>query len=110
MALEWTSEMVNSTGVISSTLVSIGGDLGHPLTILDMSFITSCTSLFALVASPVGGILADQIGRKKVILVADILFVGGALWQAITSSVWGMIAGRSVVGLAVGGGSLLVPM
>lgn len=96
--------------MISSTLVSIGGDLGHPLTILEMSFIASCTSFCALVASPVTGVLADQVGRKKVILVADMLFIGGALWQAITSSVAGMIVGRSVVGLAVGGASLLVPM
>ncbi len=103
-------KLFHSTGVISSTLVSIGADLGRPLTILDMSLITSCTSLCALAASPVAGILADRVGRKTVILVADILFVGGALWQAITSSVLGMIVGRSVVGLAVGGASLLVPM
>ena len=96
--------------MISSTLVSIGDDLGHPLTILDMSFITACTSFFALLASPVAGVLADQVGRKKMILVADVLFAGGAVWQAVTSSVLGMIVGRSVVGLAVGGASLLVPM
>lgn len=75
-----------------------------------MSFIASCTSLGALVASPAAGVLADRMGRKRVVLVADILFIGGALWQAITSSVAGMIVGRSVVGLAVGGASLLVPM
>ncbi|KAI9701451.1 MAG: hypothetical protein M1836_001506 [Candelina mexicana] len=99
------------TGVISSTLVSIGSDLSsRPLTIIDKSLITSCTSLFALIASPITGILADKLGRKKVILVADVLFILGALWQAFTSTVWGMIAGRSVVGLAVGSASLLVPL
>ncbi|KAK8180534.1 general substrate transporter [Phyllosticta capitalensis] len=99
------------TGVISSTLVSIGSDLsGRPLTTLDKSLITSCTSLFALIASPVTGILADAWGRKRVILVADILFVVGALWQALTSTVWGMIWGRSIVGLAVGSASFVVPL
>ncbi|KAI9811607.1 MAG: hypothetical protein M1827_005356 [Pycnora praestabilis] len=99
------------TGVISSTLVSIGSDLSHrPLTTLDKSVITSCTSLFALIASPITGILADRLGRKKVILVADVLFILGALCQAVTTSVWGMVAGRSIVGLAVGGASLLVPL
>ncbi|KAI9776545.1 MAG: hypothetical protein M1835_005485 [Candelina submexicana] len=99
------------TGVISSTLVSIGSDLSsRPLTIIDKSLITSCTSFFALTASPITGILADKLGRKKVILVADVLFILGALWQAFTSTVWGMIAGRSVVGLAVGSASLLVPL
>lgn len=99
-----------STGVISSTLVSIGPDLSRPLTTLDKSLITSCTSLFALVASPLAGILADKVGRKKVIAIADVLFVVGALWQAVTTSVWGMIGGRSIVGLAVGAASLVVPL
>lgn len=99
-----------STGVISSTLVSIGPDLSRPLTNLDKSLITSCTSLFALIASPLAGILADKLGRKGVIVVADVLFIIGALWQAIATSVWGMIGGRSIVGLAVGSASLVVPL
>lgn len=99
------------TGVISSTLVSIGSDLSsRPLSTLDKSLITSATSLFALVASPVSGLLADAFGRKRVILVADVLFVLGALWQAVTSQVWGMTVGRSVVGLAVGSASFVVPL
>ncbi|RHZ56760.1 putative MFS myo-inositol transporter [Aspergillus thermomutatus] len=99
------------TGVISSTLVSIGSDLSNRvLTTLDKSLITSCTSLFALLASPLAGILADKLGRRRVILVADVLFTLGALIQAITGQVWGMILGRSVVGLAVGAASLVTPL
>ncbi|KAL4899159.1 hypothetical protein BDW74DRAFT_171723 [Aspergillus multicolor] len=99
------------TGVISSTLVSIDSDLSNrPLTTMDKSLITSCTSLFALIASPLAGILADRLGRKKVILVADILFTVGAFIQAATSKVWGMIIGRSIVGLAVGSASLVTPL
>jgi MFS transporter, SP family, solute carrier family 2 (myo-inositol transporter), member 13 len=99
------------TGVISSTLVSIGTNLSHrDLTSLDKGLITSCTSAFALVASPIAGVLADRIGRKNIILVADLLFAVGALWQAYTTSVLGMICGRSVVGLAIGGASLITPL
>ncbi|KAL4896309.1 general substrate transporter [Aspergillus ambiguus] len=99
------------TGVISSTLVSIGSDLSNrPLNTLDKSLITSCTSLFALIASPLAGILADKLGRRKVLLVADTLFALGALIQAVTNDVWGMIVGRSIVGLAVGGASLVTPL
>src|SRR2546421_4793022 len=98
------------TGVISSTLVSINTDLSSRLlTSLDKGLITSSTSLFALIASPIAGILADRLGRKKVILIADALFTLGALWQAVTSTVWGMILGRSIVGLAIGGTCLMVP-
>ncbi|KAI4658777.1 uncharacterized protein J4E79_006536 [Alternaria viburni] len=99
------------TGVISSTLISINTDLSsRPLTTLDKSLITSCTSFFALLASPLTGILADAYGRKTVILVADILFILGALLQAWTSSVGGMIVGRSIVGAAVGSASFVVPL
>ncbi|EXJ77358.1 hypothetical protein A1O3_09584 [Capronia epimyces CBS 606.96] len=99
------------TGVISGTLVSIGTDLSsRELTNLDKGLITSCTSFFALVASPISGVLADRVGRKHVILFADGLFTLGALWQAFTSSVWGMILGRSIVGLAIGGASMIVPL
>ncbi|KAF2004855.1 general substrate transporter [Amniculicola lignicola CBS 123094] len=99
------------TGVISSTLISVDSDLSsRPLTTWDKSLITSCTSLFALLASPLTGLLADSWGRKKVILGADVLFVVGAVWQAVTGSVWGMIGGRSVVGLAVGSASFVVPL
>ena len=98
------------TGVISSTLVSIGNDLGHPLTTFDKSLITSCTSFSALVASPLAALLADRIGRKPIVLIADVLFIIGALSQAVVTSVSGMVIGRSVVGLAVGGASLVVPL
>lgn len=83
---------------------------GHSLTTFDKSLITSCTSFFALLASPLTGIIADQIGRKKVILGADVLFIVGALVQAWTNTVWGMIAGRSIVGVAVGSASFVVPL
>lgn len=99
------------TGVISSTLVSIGTDLSNrSLTVLDKGLITSCTSAFALIASPIAGVFADRIGRKNIIIFADVLFILGALWQAFTGSVWGMIFGRSVVGLAIGAASLITPL
>ncbi|WEW55570.1 hypothetical protein PRK78_001001 [Emydomyces testavorans] len=99
------------TGVISSTLVSIGKDLSHrELTTLDKSLITSSTSLFALIVSPLAGALGDKLGRKPVILIADALFIVGAVWQAASSVVTGMIVGRSLVGLAIGAASLITPL
>jgi SP family myo-inositol transporter-like MFS transporter 13 len=101
----------SSTGVISSTLVSIAPtDLARPLTTLDKGLITSSTSFFALVASPLTGLLADSTGRKPVILLASLLFILGALLQAFSHTVSMMILGRSVVGLAVGSASFVVPL
>lgn len=77
--------------------------MGHPLTTFDKSLITSCTSLGALIASPLAGLLAGRIGRKPIIMIADFLFVTSALCQAGTASEFGVVAGRSIVGFADGG-------
>ncbi|RKF76714.1 Myo-inositol transporter 1 [Golovinomyces cichoracearum] len=98
------------TGVISSTLVGIHSSLGHPLTTLDKSLITSMTALFALLISALSGILADSYGRKRVILLAAISFVLGALIQAFAFSVSSMIFGRAIIGLAIGSGSFVAPL
>ncbi|KAI1815698.1 putative MFS myo-inositol transporter [Poronia punctata] len=99
------------TGVISATLVSIGSSLSErELTSLDKSVITSSTSLFALLASPFSSILADHLGRKPVILVADVLFVFGAVIQALSITVSHMVLGRSIVGLAIGAASFVTPL
>ncbi|KAK0651219.1 general substrate transporter [Cercophora newfieldiana] len=99
------------TGVISATLVSIGTSLSKkPLSSLDKSIITSCTSLFALLVSPFASVVADAWGRKRVILVADALFISGAVVQALSWSVASMVAGRSIVGAAVGAASFVVPL
>lgn len=99
------------TGVISATLVSIGTALsGRPLSSLDKSIITSATALFALIASPISSILADRLGRRRVILYADVLFVAGALLQAASSTVSLMVVGRCMVGAGVGAASFVVPL
>ncbi|KAK3392645.1 general substrate transporter [Sordaria brevicollis] len=99
------------TGVISATLVSIGTSLSsRPLTSLDKSVITSCTSLFALLVLPFASSLADDRGRKRVVLFADTLFIIGALLQAFSHTVEMMVVGRSVVGVAIGAASFVTPL
>lgn len=99
------------TGVISSTLVSIGSDLSNrPLTTTDKSLITAITSLFALLSAPTTGHLAERYGRRAVILLACILFIIGAVVQAIAGYVWWMVVGRAVVGTAVGLASCATPL
>jgi SP family myo-inositol transporter-like MFS transporter 13 len=101
---------LDDTGVISATLVSIKSSLGHPLTTFDKSIVTSVTALFALLVSPVSGMIADRLGRKRVVVLADVAFILGAIIQAISASVWVMVLGRAIVGLAVGAGSFVVPL
>ncbi|VZI13896.1 unnamed protein product [Fusarium fujikuroi] len=102
---------LDDTGVVSATLVSIGTSLSNrELTSMDKSIITSSTSLFALIISPFSSVLADRLGRKHVILYADILFVAGALLQAWSSTVPIMVAGRCIIGAGVGAASFVVPL
>jgi SP family myo-inositol transporter-like MFS transporter 13 len=97
--------------VISGTLVSIGSSLSsRPLSTFDKSIITASTSLAALLISPLSGTLADKLGRKRVILVADVLFICGAVLQALSSTVLVMTAGRFIIGLAVGAASFVTPL
>ena len=99
------------TGVISATLVSVGADLSaRPLATLDKALVTAATALFAGLAAPASGLLADACGRRSVVLGADVLFVLGALAQAAAGEVWVMVVGRAVVGLAVGSASFVVPL
>jgi SP family myo-inositol transporter-like MFS transporter 13 len=72
----------------------IGSDLGPAeLSNQQKEFITAATSLGALLAGIVAGALADQIGRKWVVAIADVVFIVGAIMQALSGSVWLMVAG-----------------
>lgn len=105
------SSYTDDTGVISATLISIDLSLDHRiLTSFDKSIITSATALFALLVSPFSSHLADRLGRKRVILCADLLFIAGALLQALSSSVLAMVLGRAIVGAAIGAASFVVPL
>ncbi|VVT55134.1 uncharacterized protein SAPINGB_P004444 [Magnusiomyces paraingens] len=99
------------TGYISGALVVIGNDLGDtPLTSGNKELITSATSLGALVAACLGGVLADQFGRKWVISFANVLFIAGAGMQAGAHTLWTMVGGRFVMGWGVGLASLVAPL
>ncbi|KAK7921200.1 MFS myo-inositol transporter [Apiospora marii] len=95
---------------ISGLLFGCNSLSGRELTVTDKSIVTSCTSLLALVVSPLSSVLADRFGRRPVILLADVLFAAGALGQAYASTVGQMVAGRSVVGAAVGAASFVTPL
>ena len=60
----------------------------------------------ALVGASLGaltsGLLSDKIGRKKVILMADLFFTFGSLVMAGASQIWVLVIGRFFIGLGVG--------
>lgn len=67
-------------------------------------------ALFALFTSPLASILADRVGRKQVLLYADLIFIVGSLIQASSSTVSRMIVGRCIIGAGHGVASVVVPL
>ncbi|KAK0479250.1 general substrate transporter [Armillaria novae-zelandiae] len=99
------------TGVISGALVTIGSDLGpEQLSSGQKEFITSATTLGALLGGFVAGAVSDWIGRRPVLAISDIIFIGGAIAQAVCHDVWSMIGGRFLLGIGVGLASCIAPL
>ncbi|TFK97914.1 general substrate transporter [Pterulicium gracile] len=99
------------TGVISGALVTINSDLGpEQLSNQQKELITSATTLAALLGGLVAGIMSDWTGRKWVIGIADLVFIGGAICQAVATNVWTMIGGRFLIGIGVGLAACIAPL
>ncbi|KAL1697712.1 Myo-inositol transporter 1, partial [Schizophyllum commune] len=74
------------------------------------TFISSATTLGALLGGLCAGILSDWIGRKPVVGIADVIFIAGAIGQAVSHDVWSMIGRRFVIGVGVGLASSIAPL
>ncbi|KAF4439336.1 hypothetical protein F53441_12615 [Fusarium austroafricanum] len=99
------------TGVTSAALVSIGSSLsGHDLTSLDKAMITSATAFFALLTAPFASLLADKLGRKRLLLYADVLFIAASVFLAFCKTITFAVIGRCTIGAAVAFSSVVVPL
>jgi MFS transporter, DHA2 family, multidrug resistance protein len=69
-------------------------------------FIASYTLVFAAAMVP-GGMLGDRFGRKKLLLIALVIFAAGSLACAYAPSAGALIAARALLGL---GAAVVLPM
>lgn len=60
------------TGIVGSALPMVGTDLGHKLSDSETEIITAATTIGAIVGAAVLGTLADKLGRKWSMVIADI--------------------------------------
>lgn len=96
------------TGIISGAMIFIRDEF--QLNELWQESIVSSTLLAAWIFSMLSGSLTDHFGRKPVILLSSIIFVFGSLLMAFSENEVVLLAGRLVVGAAVGLASMTVPM
>jgi major inositol transporter-like SP family MFS transporter len=96
------------TGVISGALLYMRDDLG--LGSVGEGFVVSSLLVGAAFGALLGGRIADDLGRKRSLMVCAVLFLLGALGTATAPSVELMVVSRVVLGLAVGAASVTVPL
>ncbi|MDQ0851482.1 major inositol transporter-like SP family MFS transporter [Arthrobacter sp. B3I9] len=96
------------TGVINGALPYMQEDLG--LTPLTEGLVTSSLLVGAAFGALFGGRLADRNGRRRMILALAAVFLVGTLACTFAPNTVVMILARFVLGLAVGGASVTVPV
>ena len=60
-------------------------------------------ALFIVVSAPLAGIITDKFGRKPLLVTATILYGFAGASGFFLESLWAILAGRALLGLAVGG-------
>src|SRR5205807_3907597 len=96
------------TGVISGALLFIPNDF--KLSPFMQGAIVAGLLLGAMIGSAVAGRMSDRLGRKSLIVIAAVIFTGGALLAAFAPSVGALVAARVIIALAVGSAALVVPL
>ena len=96
------------TGVISGAILLISKDFS--LTSIQVEVVVSCVLVGALLGAISGGLLADRFGRRRVIIATATLFVAGAIITALSPTFTLLIAGRIIVGTAIGVASFTTPL
>lgn len=96
------------TGVISGAILFIRE--AFALSSTAQEIVVSAVLIGAVIGASVSGVLADKYGRRKMIILAAVIFGLGAIFTALTPDVYTLIAGRIGVGIAIGMASFIVPL
>lgn len=95
-------------GVIAGALAPLRKDLG--IDPVAEGMMTAAVPFGAFIGAIIGGRLAAAAGRRKLLLWAAVLFVGGALLSALAGGLITLTLARLVIGLAVGVAAMMAPL
>ncbi len=95
-------------GVISGALLFINDT--WTMNDLTKGWLVSSAIVGAVFGAASNGILSDIYGRKKIIISTALIFAIGSVICAVATSIYWLIFGRIVIGLAVGMVNFVVPL
>ena len=96
------------TGVISGALLFLR-DAFH-LSPTMQGVVTSIALAGAAAGASVAGLLADRFGRRPILIATATVFVAGSVVSALASDLVMLLGGRLLVGIGIGGASMLTPL
>lgn len=96
------------TGVISGALLYI--QRSFELAPGQESTVTAMLLVGAAIGAFLGGRVADSLGRRGTILLGAVGFIIGSIWCAFATSAFSLGAARTLLGVCIGGVSIVVPM
>jgi EmrB/QacA subfamily drug resistance transporter len=86
--------------IVSTALPRIVGTLGG---VTHLSWVVTAYVLAATVTTPLYGKLGDMYGRKRLLVVAILIFLAGSALSGLAHSIDQLIAFRAIQGLGAGG-------
>ena len=96
------------TGVISGAILFIQREFSLSAGIEEV--VVSAVLLGAVAGAVGGGILADRLGRRRLLIVTAVVFGLGAIEAALAPGVAWLVAGRVIAGAAIGVASFAAPL
>uniref|UniRef100_A0A7S3NKM8 Hexose transporter 1 n=1 Tax=Aureoumbra lagunensis TaxID=44058 RepID=A0A7S3NKM8_9STRA len=97
-----------ATGVLSGAGPLIEQNLG--LNAFDEDILVSAAIIFAGIAAPLGGFIADLLGRKLTIILSAIICLIGTILSSIALNLYFLIGARCIVGIGIGLSFNTVPL
>ncbi|GJM16632.1 MAG: MFS transporter [Thermodesulfobacteriota bacterium] len=96
------------TGIISGALEFIAKSF--QLTTIGKETVVSMVLVGGVIGALINGMLADKLGRKRMVVLASLLYIVGSVASALSPSELFLEISRFVLGLAIGGASASAPL